>query len=343
LAIDNRHSVINLTPLSARATIHPDQIRFESETPFGLMALGTAESIIDLIGHTPLLHLARFAPPPLASVYAKIEWLNPGGSVKDRAALGMILDAERKGLLRPGATIIEPTAGNTGIGLALVGIAKGYRVVLCVPRGFAVEKMKLIEVLGGEIEYVPQESGMKGAIERCHELAEQIEGSFVPQQFENTANPCFHESTTAAEIIEQLEGQIDAVVIGAGTSGTFVGVSRAVRKVNPNVLCVLVEPEGSIYGGGPPGPKKIEGIGQKDFIPPIYDASLTDEVMMVMDEDVCASLKRLARCEGLLGGWSSGAAATAAYKIAERLGPGKRVITVFPDSGERYQSQGIFE
>ena len=183
LAIDNRHSVINLTPLSARATIHPDQIRFESETPFGLMALGTAESIIDLIGHTPLLHLARFAPPPLASVYAKIEWLNPGGSVKDRAALGMILDAERKGLLRPGATIIEPTAGNTGIGLALVGIAKGYRVVLCVPRGFAVEKMKLIEVLGGEIEYVPQESGMKGAIERCHELAKQIEGSFVPQQF----------------------------------------------------------------------------------------------------------------------------------------------------------------
>lgn len=307
------------------------------------MSLGTVESILDLIGHTPLLHLARFAPPPLAEVYAKIEWFNPGGSIKDRAALGMILDAEKRGLLHEGSTIIEPTAGNTGIGLALVGIARGYRVVLCVPKGFAVEKMKLIEVLGGEIEYVEQESGMKGAIERCHELAREIKNSFVPQQFENRANPCFHETTTAAEIIEQMDGRIDAVVIGAGTSGTFVGVSRAVKKVNPDVLCVLVEPEGSIYGGGPPGPKKIEGIGQRDFIPPIYDASLADEVMMVMDEDVCLSLKRLARQEGLLGGWSSGAAATAAHKIAERLGPGKRIVTVFPDGAERYRSQGIFE
>jgi cysteine synthase len=307
------------------------------------MALGIAASIIDLIGHTPLLHLARFAPPPLAGIYAKIEWLNPGGSVKDRAALGMILDAERKGLLKPGATIIEPTAGNTGIGLALVGISKGYHVILCVPHGYAVEKMKLIEVLGGELEYVPQTAGMKGAIERCHELSQQIEGSFVPQQFENSANPCFHEQTTAAEIIEQMNGEIDAVVIGAGTSGTFVGVARAVKKLNPHVLCVLVEPEGSIYGGKPPGPKKVEGIGQRDFIPAIYDSSLTDEVMMVMDNDVCASLKRLAKSEGLLGGWSSGAAVTAAYKVAERLGPGKRVVTVFPDSGERYQSQGIFE
>ena len=307
------------------------------------MSLGTAESILDLIGHTPLLHLARFAPPPLADVYAKIEWLNPGGSVKDRAALGMILDAENRGLLREGATIIEPTAGNTGIGLALVGIARGYRVVLCVPKGFAAEKMKLIEVLGGEIEYVSQESGMQGAIEKCHELADQIKDSFVPQQFENTANPCFHETTTGVEIIEQMDGRIDAVVIGAGTSGTFVGVSRAVKKINPNVLCVLVEPEGSIYGGGPPGPKKVEGIGQRDFIPSIYDSSLADEVMMVMDEDVCSSLKRLARLEGLLGGWSSGAAATAAYRIAERLGPGKRIVTVFPDGAERYRSQGIFD
>jgi cysteine synthase A len=307
------------------------------------MAPGTAHSILDLIGHTPLLHLARFAPPPLANVYAKIEWFNPGGSVKDRAALGMILNAEETGRLKPGATIIEPTAGNTGIGLALVGIAKGYRVVLCVPRGFAVEKMKLIEVLGGEIEYVPQESGMKGAIQRCHELAEEIPDSFVPQQFENTANPCFHELTTAREIIEQMDGQIDAVVIGAGTSGTFVGVSRAVKKLNPDVLCILVEPEGSIYGGGVPGPKKIEGIGQRDFIPPIYDASLADEIIMVMDEDVCASLKQLARKEGLLGGWSSGAAAAAAHKVAERLGSGKRIVTVFPDGAERYQSQGIFD
>src|SRR4029078_12707112 len=307
------------------------------------MSLGVAESVLDLIGHTPLLHLSRFARPPLADIYAKIEWLNPGGSVKDRAALGMILDAEEKGLLKPGSTIIEPTAGNTGIGLALVGVARGYRVILCVTHGFAVEKMKLIEALGGELEYVSNEAGMQGAIDRCHELAETIDDSFVPQQFENNANPCFHELTTAREIIEQMNGEIDAVVIGAGTSGTFCGVARAMRRHNRNVLCVLVEPEGSIYGGGPPGPKKIEGIGQRDFIPSIYDASLADEVMMVMDEDVWASLKRLAKCEGLLGGWSSGAAVTAAYKVAERLGAGKRVITVFPDRGERYQSQGIFE
>ena len=307
------------------------------------MTLGVTESIIDLIGHTPLLHLSRFAPPPLADVYAKMEGLNPGGSVKDRAALGMILDAEEKGILRPGATIIEPTAGNTGIGLALVGIARGYRVVLCVPHGYAVEKMKLIEALGGELEYVPNEAGMRGAIERARELAANIEDSFVPQQFENQANPCFHELTTAREIIDQMQGRIDAVVIGAGTSGTFIGVSRAVKKLNPAVLCVLVEPEGSIYGGGPPGPKKIEGIGQLDFIPEIYDASLADEIMMVMNDEACAALRTLARSEGVLGGWSSGAAAAAAYKIAERLGTGKRVVTVFPDGAERYQSQGIFD
>jgi cysteine synthase len=307
------------------------------------MSLGIAESIIDLIGHTPLLHLSRFASPPLADIYAKLEWLNPGGSVKDRAALGMILDAEARGILRPGATIIEPTAGNTGIGLALVGVARGYRVILCVPKGFAVEKMKLIEALGGEIHYVPHEAGMKGAIQRSRELALDIQNSFVPQQFENSANPCFHESTTAAEIIEQMGHQIDAVVIGAGTSGTFVGVARAVKRLNPDALAILVEPEGSIYGGGPPGPKKVEGIGQRDFIPKIYDASLADEIMMIMDDEVCATLKRIARLEGLLGGWSSGAAAAAAYKIAERLGVGKRVVTIFPDGAERYQSQGIFE
>jgi len=307
------------------------------------MAQGIAESVLDLIGQTPLLHLSRFAKPPLADIYAKIEWLNPGGSVKDRAALGMILDAEEKGLLKRGATIIEPTAGNTGIGLALVGVARGYRVILCVPRGFAEEKMKLIEALGGEIEYVSHEAGMQGAIDRCTELAASIDGSFVPQQFENNANPCFHEQTTAREIIEQMNGEIDAVVIGAGTSGTFCGVSRAVRKQNRNVLCVLVEPEVFIYVGGPPGPKKIEGIGQRDFIPKIFDASLADEILMVQDDEVCAALKKIAKLEGLLGGWSTGAAAAASYKIAERLGAGKRVVTVFPDGAERYRSQGIFD
>lgn len=307
------------------------------------MTRGVAESVLDLVGHTPLLHLTRFAKPPLADIYAKLECCNPGGSVKDRAALGMILDAEQKGKLRPGSTIIEPTAGNTGIGLALIGVARGYRVVLTVPEGYAVEKMKLMKALGAEIEYVPQASGIQGAITRAKELATDIKDSFIPQQFENPANPNFHEMTTAQEIIEQMDGRIDAIVIGAGTSGTFVGVSRAVRKINSKVLCVLVEPEGSIYGGHPPGPKKIEGIGQKDFIPPIFDASLADEIMMVMDDEACAAIRRLARTEGFLGGWSSGAAAAGAYRVAERLGRGKRIVTVFPDSAERYLSQGIFD
>ena len=304
---------------------------------------GPAESIIDLVGHTPLLHLSRFAKPPLADIYAKLEYFAPGGSVKDRAALGMILDAERRGLLAPGATIIEPTAGNTGIGLALIGVARGYRVILCVPEGFAAEKMKLMAALGGEIEYVPKEEGMKAAVARAGELAESISNSFIPQQFENSANPSYHEVTTGREIIAQMRQRIDAVVIGAGTSGTFVGVSRAVRKTNPEVICVLVEPEGSIYGGGPPGKKQIEGIGQTQFIPKIYDASLADEVLMVTNEETCAAVKNLARTEGVLGGWSSGAAAAGAFQIAKRLGPGKRIVTVFPDGSERYLSQGIFD
>ena len=216
---------------------------------------GVAESVIDLVGNTPLLHLSRFAPPPLADIYAKLEYSNPGGSVKDRAALGMILDAEERGILKPGSTIIEPTAGNTGIGLALIGVARGYRVILCVPRGYAVEKMKVIEALGGEIEYLPKEAGMKGAIARAHELAEEIKDSFVPQQFENPSNPCFHEATTAREIIEQMEGRIDAVVIGAGTSGTFVGVARAVKKINPE--CPLrIGRAGRINLRRPPGGAK---------------------------------------------------------------------------------------
>lgn len=307
------------------------------------MTSGVAESIIDLVGHTPLLHLARFAPPPLADIYAKLEWFSPGGSVKDRAALGMILAAERAGKLKPGATIIEPTAGNTGIGLALIGVARGYRVILCVPEGFALEKMKLMAALGGEIEYVSRESGISGAIKRARKLAATIPDSYIPQQFENHANPEFHEATTAAEIIEQMNGDLDAIVIGAGTSGTFVGVSRAAKKINPQVLCVLVEPEGSIYGGRPPGPKKIEGIGQTQFLPAIYDADLADEVLMVMNDEVCDTFRRLARTEGVLGGWSSAAAAAGAYRVAKRLGPGKKIVTVFPDGAERYISQGIFD
>jgi len=307
------------------------------------MLRGVVENIVELVGHTPLLHLARYCQPPLADVYAKLEYLNPGGSVKDRAALGMIVDAEKRGTLRPGATIIEPTAGNTGIGLALVGAARGYRVILCVPEGFSREKMKVMEALGGEIRYVTKEEGMKGAIALAKKLEEEIPDSFVPQQFENPSNPCFHEQTTAREIIEQMDGRIDAIVIGAGTAGTFTGVARAVKKINPAALCVLVEPEGSIFGGGSPGSHKVEGIGQSQFVPPNYDETVVDEVMMVTDKEAFAAVRRLAETEGALIGGSGGAAAAAARRIAERLGTGKRVVTVFPDGAERYMSQGIFD
>jgi cysteine synthase A len=307
------------------------------------MPSGITDNIIELVGNTPLLHLARFAKPPLGDIYAKLEYLNPGGSVKDRAALGMILDAEERGLLYPGSTIIEPTAGNTGIGLALIGVARGYRVILCVPQGYSREKMKVMEALGGEIEYVTKEQGMKGAIQRASELASEIKDSYIPQQFENPSNPCFHEETTGREIIEQMEGRIDAVVIGAGTAGTFTGVARAIKKVNPQAFCVLVEPQGSIIGGGAPGTHKVEGIGQSQFIPGNCDLELADEVMMIMDDEAFATVRTLAEMEGVLGGGSSGAVAAAARRVAERLGAGKRIVTLFPDGAERYMSQGIFD
>ncbi len=309
------------------------------------MSRGVAENIVEIIGHTPLLHLARFCTPPLADVYAKLEYLNPGGSIKDRAALGMIVDAEGRGTLRPGATIIEPTAGNTGIGLALVGIARGYRVILCVPEGYSREKMKVMEALGGEIHYVTKEEGMKGAIALARKFAEEIPDSFVPQQFENPANPCYHEQTTAREIIEQMDGRIDGVVLGAGTAGTFTGIARAVKKINPKAWCVLVEPEGSIFSTGvpTPGKHKIEGIGQSQFVPSTFDCEVADEIMQVTEEEAFSTVRRLAEMEGVLSGGSSGAAAAAARRLAERLGAGKRIVTVFPDGAERYMSQGIFD
>jgi cysteine synthase A len=318
----------------------PSQIRNvgRDRTP-----LRPVDSILELVGATPLLRLSRFAPPPAAELFAKLEYMNPGGSVKDRAALGMILDAERRGVLKPGSTIIEPTAGNTGIGLALVGVARGYKVVLCVPEGYSREKMKIMEALGGRVEYVPAEEGMEGAVRRARELAVETPGSFVPQQFENPANPLFHEVTTAREIIEQTDGRVDAVVLGCGSAGTFTGLTRALRRVNPELYCVLVEPQGSILGGGRAGFYRLEGIGQREFIPPNLDRDAPDEIIAVPDAESFATVPELARTEGVLGGGSTGAAAAAARRVAERLGPGKRVVTLFPDGAERYMSQGIFD
>lgn len=307
------------------------------------MAQGIAESILDLIGRTPLLHLKRIqAQEQSGNVYAKLEYLNPGGSIKDRAAMGLILDAERRGLIKPGSTVIEPTAGNTGIGLALICRARGYRVILCVPEGYSREKMIVTGALGGEIVYTPQSEGMQGAINRAHELAAEIPDSFIPQQFENPANPHYHYLTTAAEIDEALAGKVDAVVIGCGSSGTFTGIARYFKERNPNVIAVAVETQGSVLGGGQIGPHKVEGIGTS-FIPGNFDREVCDEILMVTDDDAFAMVKRLAREEGVLCGGSAGANAFAAFQIARRLGKDKNVVTVFADGAERYMSKGIFD
>jgi cysteine synthase len=304
--------------------------------------LRVAEDVTDLMGQTPMLHLKRIAGPSIAAVYAKLEFLNPGGSIKDRAALGMILDAERHGLLKKGSTIIEATAGNTGVGLALVGVNRGYNVVLFVPEGFAEEKCILMRGFGAKVERTPEAEGMAGAIRRAKEAAGSIPDSFVALQFQNAANPAFHHDTTAVEIWEQMEGNIDAFVAGVGSGGTFSGVARFLKEQNPTILTVAVETQGSILQGGEPGPHKVEGIGVS-FIPETFQREHCDEIVRVMDEDAFDMVKRLAAEEGVLAGSSSGANVFAALEIARRLGPGKRVATVIADSAERYLSKKIFE
>jgi cysteine synthase len=301
-----------------------------------------AQSILELIGATPMLRLNRYAPAGGAGIYAKLEFLNPGGSVKDRAALGMVDAAEAEGRLRPGATIIEPTAGNTGVGLALIGISRGYRVILVVPEKFVGPKTAVMKVLGAEVVLTPTEAGMQGAITKAQEMAAGLPGAYVPQQFENPANPEFHYRTTAVEIEEQLGRSPEAVVIAAGTGGTFTGLARYFKEREPRTRAVLVEPQGSVWGGGPPGPHKVEGIGNS-FWPGALDRSLVDEVRTVSDHDSFAAVRELARREGLLVGGSSGAAAHAARDVARGLPPAAAVVTVFADGFERYLGKGVFE
>lgn len=301
--------------------------------------LRTAERILDLVGATPLLRLGTLEPPDGAQIWAKLEYLNPGGSVKDRAAIGMLEAAERDGLLAPGSTIVEPTAGNTGIGLALAGSARGYRVILVVPQNFSEEKVLLMRVLGGEVVRTPEDKGMQGAIDRAYEMALEL-GAFVPQQFENEANRRYHYDHTGAEFWEQTGGDVSAIVLGAGTGGTFSGVVSYFRDRGSRARAVLVEPRGSIWGGGPEGKHKVEGIGNS-FWPGNLDRSLIDEVITVDDEDSFQTVRLLARRCGVLGGGSAGAAVFAAIQVAARYGPDDRVVTLIPDSAERYLSKGI--
>jgi cysteine synthase len=304
--------------------------------------LRVADDITKLVGETPILKLKRITPNGSGEVYAKLEYLNPGGSVKDRAAIGIISRAESEGRLRPGGTIVEATAGNTGIGLALIGVNRGYKVRLFVPERFSEEKVMIMRALGAEVTRTPDAEGMQGAIKQAKELAAKDANAFMAAQFENPANPDYHYETTAREIYDQMEGRIDAVVIGSGTAGTFTGIARYMKQRIPRVLAYAVETQGSVLGGGKPGPHKVEGIGAS-FIPKNFDASVCDEVLMVTDPQAFGMVKELAAREGVLAGSSGGANVHAALEIAKRLGPGKQVVTMIPDSAERYLSKKIFE
>jgi cysteine synthase A len=304
--------------------------------------LGVADDITELVGGTPMLRLKRLVPAGSADIFAKLEYLNPGGSVKDRAAIGIIRRAEQEGKLAPGGTIVEATAGNTGIGLALIGVNRGYKVKLFVPENFSQEKVTIMRALGAEVERTPDDEGMQGAIGRAKELVASDRGAFMAGQFENPANPDYHYETTAVEIFEQMEGRIDAVVLGCGTCGTFTGIARYMKEHVPGVLAFAVETQGGVLGGGQPGPHKVEGIGGS-FIPKTFDRAVCDEVIMVTDEDAFETVKKLAAQEGVLAGSSGGAAAFAALEVARRLGAGKLVATIIPDSAERYLSKKIFE
>lgn len=303
-------------------------------------------SLTELIGHTPLLALRRWAKQQqlAAEIVAKVEYFNPGGSVKDRVALSMITDAEEKGLLKPGALIIEPTSGNTGVGLAWVASVKGYKLILTMPETMSLERRNLLKALGAQLVLTPGSEGMGGAIRKAQEIQAETPGSLILQQFENPANPLAHERTTAEEIWQDTDGQVDIFVASVGTGGTLTGTARGLKKKNPNIRIVAVEPAGSpVLSGGKAGPHKIQGIGA-GFIPKILDTSLIDQIIPVTDEDAMRTSRELSATEGLLVGISSGAAAFAAREIAkDEANQGKRIVVLLPDTGERYLSTELFQ
>jgi len=301
-----------------------------------------AEDVLQLIGNTPVVRLRRLPQPGSATVWAKLEGFNPGGSVKDRIALSMVEAAERDGRLQPGGTIVEPTSGNTGIGLAMVAAARGYRLILTMPETMSVERRALLKAYGAELVLTPGAEGMAGAVARAEALVRENPAYFMPQQFKNPANPQVHRETTAREILAQVPGKVDAFVAGVGTGGTITGVGEVLKARWPDVRIVAVEPADSpVLSGGKPGPHKIQGIGA-GFIPDVLRVDLLDEVIPVTYEAARETARRLAREEGILVGISSGAAAWAALQVAARLGEGKTVVVVLPDTGERYLSTELF-
>ncbi len=296
------------------------------------------EAITELIGKTPLVRLNRLANPSSATIYGKVEFFNPGGSVKDRICLNMIDAAERQGKLKPGGTIVEPTSGNTGIGLALVAAVRGYKLILVMPESMSMERASLLSSYGAQLVLTPAWEGMKGAIKEAESILAQNPSYFMPDQFSNPANPAMHRMTTAPEIWDALDGKIDALVAAVGTGGTITGCGEVFKDKNPYVKVIAVEPAGSpVLSGGDPGPHKIQGIGA-GFIPQVLNRNILDQIITVTDDEAYQTAKQLSKREGLLVGISAGANVFAAQKIANELGPGKNVVTILCDTGERYIS-----
>lgn len=307
---------------------------------------GITRNLTDLIGRTPLMELARLSAQCglKRAIYAKIEFFNPGGSVKDRVALAMIEDAERRGTIKPGAVIIEPTSGNTGVGLAMVAAVKGYRLILTMPETMSVERQKLVKAYGAEVRLTPGSEGMAGAVRAAEELRDATEGAVILQQFENMANPQAHYTATGCEIWQQTRGRVDMFVAGVGTGGTLSGTGRRLKEYNPDIKIVAVEPETSpLLSRGQSGPHKLQGIGA-NFVPKTYDASITDSIVTIGNEEAILMSREIAQTEGLLVGISAGAAVAAAIKLAKTEGnDDKMIVTLLPDTGERYLSTELFD
>ncbi|MFA6141957.1 MAG: cysteine synthase A [Candidatus Omnitrophota bacterium] len=296
------------------------------------------KDITGFIGNTPMVPLNRIVEPGMAKILVKLEYFNPGGSIKDRICLAMIEDAEKKGLIKKGSTIVEPTSGNTGIGLAMIAAARGYKCVLTMPDTMSVERREILKAYGAEIVLTPGAQGMAGACQKAAELSKKTKDSFVPQQFTNPANPEAHRRTTAKEILNDTAGVLDAFVAGVGTGGTITGVGETLKAHDPKIKIIAVEPKKSpVLSGGKPGPHKIQGIGA-GFIPDVLNRKIIDSVIQVADEDAIETARALSKHEGLFAGISSGAAVWAAMETAKKLGQGKTVVTILPDTGERYIS-----